>query len=238
MVMMMRGTYSLAVAGLLNILAFTVFLGNTGWLYQKRIHGDFSSLKYLSDAPIELRTPTRNYDASTNGNNDDDDDGSQTAHSDKISEFALRLDHQLPAYLQWEGSQNDNVSPPQNWVFQMPKFCISSFHYNHSLHSQQKIIVHYHMQHNAGTEFYIFAKQYTPCATRACWQTAKHCMVSYNEVVESENIRHNYRKYGVQYVSYELMLPPRFPMPFVSEDARRGLFFTTIMRDPFKVGAG
>jgi len=36
-------------------------------------------------------------------------------------------------------------------------------------------------------------------------------MVSYNEQVEAENIRQNYVKYGVQYVSYELMLPPRMP---------------------------
>ena len=147
----------------------------------------------------------------------------------------LELDPQLPSYLNWMESQS--VPPPRDWAFQMPKFCntTSIFRYNHSLHSQQKIIVHYHMQHNAGTEFYHFARQYTPCATRACWQCSKHCMVSNKEEVEAENIRNNYRRYGVQYVSYELMLPPRFPMPFVSEDARRGLFFTTIMRDPFKV---
>lgn len=60
-------------------------------------------------------------------------------------------------------------------------------------------------------------------------------MVSYNEDVEADNLRQNYRMHGVQYVSYELMLPPRFPLPFVGEAARRGLFFTTIMRDPFKV---
>ncbi len=35
-------------------------------------------------------------------------------------------------------------------------------------------------------------------------------------------------------MSYENMLPPRFPLPFVSEEAREGLFFTTIMRDPMK----
>ena len=39
---------------------------------------------------------------------------------------------------------------------------------------------------------------------------------------------------GVQYVSYETVLPPRFPLPFVSKSAREGLFFTTIMRDPMK----
>jgi hypothetical protein len=60
-------------------------------------------------------------------------------------------------------------------------------------------------------------------------------MVSYNEEVEAENIRNNYINHGVQYVSYELMLPPRFPLPFVSDTARQGIFFTTIVRNPFKV---
>ena len=50
--------------------------------------------------------------------------------------------------------------------------------------------------------------------------------------MEAENIRNNYYQHGVQYVSYETMLPPRFPLPFVSESAREGLFFTTILRDP------
>ena len=58
-------------------------------------------------------------------------------------------------------------------------------------------------------------------------------MVSYNEEVEAQNLRDNYRDHGVQYVSYEMMLPPKFPLPFVSDTAREGLFFTTIVRDPF-----
>ena len=53
--------------------------------------------------------------------------------------------------------------------------------------------------------------------------------------VEADNIRANYRNYGLQYISYELQLPPHFPLPFVSETARKGLFFTTIVRDPFRV---
>jgi hypothetical protein len=126
-----------------------------------------------------------------------------------------------------------------------------------------KIIVHYHLQvriqsaefccwygykliqcillkpntflkHNAGTEFYRAIKAFVPCATRACWQISKHCMVSYDERTEAENLRINYRQSGVQYVSYETMLPPKFPLPFVSEEAREGFFFTTIVRDPFR----
>lgn len=89
-------------------------------------------------------------------------------------------------------------------------------------------------QHNAGTSFYSAVKSFVPCATRCCYQTSKHCMVSYNEQTEADNIRNNYEKHGVQYVSYELMLPPRFSLPFVSEEARQGLYFTTIVRDPFK----
>jgi len=55
--------------------------------------------------------------------------------------------------------------------------------------------------------------------------------------VEADNIRANYKNYGLQYISYELQLPPHFPLPFVSETAREGLFFTTIVRDPFKVSS-
>ena len=234
----MRSFHPLAVAGLLNILALTTLLiGNVGWLYE-RSHSELSTPKYWTDAPLELRRLLpRDVDAAAIAY----DDGDRTQRTPEPYPAALVLqpasgvDPQLPSYLYWAESQN--VSPPQDWAFQMPKFCntTSIFRYNHSLHSQQKIIVHYHMQHNAGTEFYHFARQFTPCATRACWQCSKHCMVSNKEEVEAENIRNNYRRHGVQYVSYELMLPPRFPLPFVSEDARRGLFFTTIMRDPFKV---
>ena len=229
----MRGTHSLAVAGLLNILAFAaLFIGNAGWLYEKS-YNEFSTLPW-NDAPHNDHT--------------DDDDGTQImAHASVAAESSSRV---VPAYLKWEEPLEGAPPPPppQDWSFQMPKFCNNNttttnnnnnnFPYtSHSLTSQQTIIVHYHMQHNAGTEFYKFTRQYTPCATRACWQTSKHCMVSYNEMVEAKNIRQNYETYGVQYVSYEVMLPPRFPLPFVSEEARQGLFFTTILRDPFKVRA-
>ena len=139
-----------------------------------------------------------------------------------------------PSYLQWNTTQ---PNLPTNWSFKRPRFCkdITSFQYNPTIHDEQKIIVHYHMQHNAGTYLWGLARQFSPCALRACWQHSKHCMVSYKEEIEADNIRANYKKYGIQYVSYEMMLPPHFPLPFVSEKAREGLFFTTIVRDPFKV---
>ena len=158
-----------------------------------------------------------------------------------------------PSYLNWQWDNSQEVAP-QNWTFQTTKslFCNktvdninsqsgrnftaslpSNFQYNPTEHDAPKIIIHYHMQHNAGTTYFDWVKDYSPCALRSCWQSAKHCMISMNEEVEADNIRNNYRKYGVQYVSYEVMLPPRFPMPFVSDTAREGLFFTTIVRDPF-----
>mmetsp|Transcript_79 Transcript_79/g.157 ORF Transcript_79/g.157 Transcript_79/m.157 type:complete len:445 (-) Transcript_79:29-1363(-) len=141
-----------------------------------------------------------------------------------------------PSFLKWHASP---VEVPKDWKFQTPKFCKNyknQFDSTSATNRNNKIIVHYHLQHNAGTNFYILAKDHftDECATRCCYQEWKHCMVSYNEEVEAENIRSNYQKHGVQYVSYELMLPPRFPMPFVSESAREGIYFTTIIRDPFK----
>ena len=141
-----------------------------------------------------------------------------------------------PSYLQWNTTQ---PNLPNNWSFKRPRFCknITSFKYNPTIHDKQKIIIHYHMQHNAGTYLWGLARQFVPCALRACWQHSKHCMISYKEEIEADNIRANYKKFGIQYVSYEMMLPPHFPLPFVSENAREGLFFTTIVRDPFKVSS-
>lgn len=133
------------------------------------------------------------------------------------------------SYLSWGVSP---VSVPENWIFRTPNSCRNITDHSH-VRESQKIIIHYHMQHNAGTSFYAFAKRFTTCATRACWQTSRHCLVSYNEEVEAQNLRDNYREHGVQYVSYEMMLPPKFPLPFISDTAREGLFFTTIVRDPF-----
>ena len=145
-----------------------------------------------------------------------------------------------PSYLKWH---DISPKPHSDWSFTKPQWCncescnekwqkkapITSMN-----DTTEKIIVHYHMQHNAGTNFYDLAHAFVPCATRACWQIHKHCFISYNQEVEAENIRRNYYQHGVQYVSYETMLPPRFPLPFVSETARDGLFFTTIMRNPMK----
>lgn len=147
-----------------------------------------------------------------------------------------------PSYLNWADSP---PKIPANWSYVTPDFCAPTKRCdscyekwrNHPVdfskkNVTEKIIVHYHMQHNAGTNFFSLAHNFTPCATRACWQREKHCLVSYDQEVEAENIRSNYERHGIQYVSYEVMLPPRFPLPFVSESAREGLFFTTIMRNP------
>jgi hypothetical protein len=148
------------------------------------------------------------------------------------------------SYMEWHDKP---PKIPTNWSYSAPEWCtptkncescyqkwLQNAPYTSMNNTTEKIIVHYHIQHNAGTNFFALAHTFTPCATRACWQTSKHCLVSYNEEVEANNIRSNYYQHGVQYVSYENMLPPRFPMPFVSESAREGLFFTTILRDPMK----
>ncbi len=144
----------------------------------------------------------------------------------------ISTDNKQPSYLNWQDTPPDI---PSNWSFTKPQYCNNQNNVPSSIqNTTQKIIVHYHMQHNAGTNFFALAHQFTPCATRACWQIHKHCLVSYNEHVEAKNIRSNFYQHGVQYVSYENMLPPRFPLPFVSDTAREGLFFTTILRDPMK----
>ncbi|KAL7539860.1 hypothetical protein ACHAXR_010526 [Thalassiosira sp. AJA248-18] len=180
--------------------------------------------KYITDAPlVELSDPTNEGDDGIRSR----DDTVAIGGGAKID-----VDNLEPSYLKWDASP---VKVPPDWSFITPTSCKNVTKFDGAgQRSDQKIIVHFHMQHNAGTSFYIFAKKFTHCATRACWQNSKQCMVSMNEEVEAENIRQNYENHGVQYVSYELMLPPRFPLPFVSETARRGLFFTTIVRDPFK----
>jgi hypothetical protein len=140
-----------------------------------------------------------------------------------------------PSFLQWEATPPD---VPPDWHYVTPKGCRNATtdpSFNNNLpHRNGKIIVHFHMQHNAGTNFYSAIKQFVPCATRACWQIHKHCLTSYNEQVEAENLRQNHKEHGVQYVSIELMLPPRLSLPFVSAEARQDMYFTTIVRDPFK----
>ena len=203
------------IAGLFNILALAaLFIGNVGWKCDNGYRE--AALKHLSDAPV--------YDY-------DIDHGRMTTRDAAVIASASGGGYS-PSYLHW-----DVPAPevPMDWSFKTPKYCKVKNSTIFRPDRNGKIIVHFHMQHNAGTEFWQFVGARTPCATRACWQDSKHCMVSYNEEVEAENIRQNYINYGVQYVSYELMLPPRFPLPFVSDTARRGLFFTTIVRNPLKV---
>jgi len=180
------------------------------------------------------------------GSGDVSIDGTGAPHPEKTivntnSSISTDIDKQ-PSYLKW------NDGPPKikpNWSYSTPQYCTpkqrgcETCYQNWAKNkpssmknSTEKIIVHYHLQHNAGTNYFALVHNFTPCATRACWQSAKHCLVSYNQDVEADNIRNNYFQYGTQYVSYETMLPPRFPLPFVSESAREGLFFTTIMRNP------
>jgi hypothetical protein len=141
-------------------------------------------------------------------------------------------DTEPPPYLEWYPTKKPKI--PSNWSYATTRTKIAKVPTKHSSPDPtKKIIVYYHMQHNAGTSFFALARKFTT-TERACLQTHKHCFVSYNEEVEAENIRDNYKQHGLQYVSYEAMLPPRFPLPFVSQSAREGLFFTTILRDPMK----
>ncbi|KAL9184666.1 hypothetical protein ACHAXT_012636 [Thalassiosira profunda] len=231
----MRGGPLAAV--ILNAVALSVlFIGNAGWKCTR--YPD----QYLSDAPLELVGRPRpaagaDDDDQPSASGEDDDQIISTGGVPSLGLVTGTKDNaQQPNYLRWDMSA---VQVPPDWRYQPPRTCtgsknITNFDSSARGRGDQKIIVHYHLQHNAGTNFYSFANKYTPCATRACWQDSKHCLVSYNEEAEAENIRQNYERYGVQYVSYEVMLPPRFPLPFVSDTARQGIFFTTIVRDPFK----
>ena len=172
---------------------------------------------------------------------DDYDDETQVEYNEEKLESSSSIGISLGAarnhgfeapFLKWKLTP---VTIPENWQYTTPKWCKNETDPTFDNSPRDgKIIVHFHMQHNAGTNFYLAIKQYVPCATRACFQHQKHCLVSYNEKVEAENIRYNYKKHGVQYVSVELMLPPKLSLPFVSQEAREGLYFTTIVRDPFR----
>ena len=222
---MMRGSGGPVLAILFNIIALSaLYIGNIVWKCGDRGYNNaYNELMSNSDAPSFFGIP----------NSNDNDDGI------KISRHAAEssggsVNSLTPSYLKWDLS---TVEPPDEWAWQNTKsiFCNNNNTNSKPYDPEQKIIVHMHLQHNAGTEFFFMGEEYSPCATRACWQEAKHCAVSMNEEIEAENLRENYRRYGVQYVSYEFMLPPRFPLPFVSKTARNGLYFTTIIRDPFKV---
>ena len=90
-------------------------------------------------------------------------------------------DIKQPSYLKWS-TKKPRI--PHNWTYATPILFhtdlqkITMF-VNPSTKGfppdpNKTIIVHYHMQHNAGTSFYQIARQFT-VATRACWQTSKHC---------------------------------------------------------------
>ena len=223
---------------LLNVVVLSIIaVSNVGWRCRDSLDYNLGGVDGYDDAPRP-----------SHSSNDDDQGDDQVEPGVDIDDgykaTAVRQDPSSTAtfasddggvrggdhsYLAWGASP---VSVPEDWMFRTPANCRNITDHSH-VRNNQKIILHYHMQHNAGTNFYSFAKRFATCATRACWQTSKHCLVSYNEEVEAQNLRDNYREHGVQYVSYEMMLPPRFPLPFVSDSAREGLFFTTIVRDPF-----
>ncbi len=91
-----------------------------------------------------------------------------------------------------------------------------------------KILIHYHIQHMAGTTMWSKAMQNNECAPRACLQSHGHCFHSISEEVEADHLLSN----ANTYISYEAPLPAEFPLPFVNSGIRSQFFFTTIMRDP------
>ena len=169
---MMRGGPLVAV--LFNVIALSaLFIGNIG----KQLNPCNNTYNSVSDAPsLEEGIPV------------DDDDvvlkrstaGISTAIKSITTNGNSNNDELVPSYLYWK-----LPSPkPENWQVNVNTQSVNCKNTNSTKQytdPNQKIIVHFHMQHNAGTEFYAFAKGYTPCATRACWQEAKHCIVSYNE---------------------------------------------------------
>eukprot|EP00929_Paragymnodinium_shiwhaense_P008899 TRINITY_DN112885_c0_g1_i1.p1 TRINITY_DN112885_c0_g1~~TRINITY_DN112885_c0_g1_i1.p1 ORF type:complete len:481 (+),score=98.95 TRINITY_DN112885_c0_g1_i1:79-1521(+) len=87
--------------------------------------------------------------------------------------------------------------------------------------------LHHHIQHHAGTMLYDIAiRDNKECAVRACHYSRNECLFSVNEEVEVQRLRGT----GHTYVSYEVMLPPNFPFPFVRH--REEFFFTTVLRNP------
>mmetsp|Transcript_5129 Transcript_5129/g.9321 ORF Transcript_5129/g.9321 Transcript_5129/m.9321 type:complete len:464 (-) Transcript_5129:94-1485(-) len=219
----MKNRVPLVLAGLLNLVAWSVVFVVIVSLKCERGHNNTEATRIRNNKSESAALPV--IIASNTAN---------IGHSTTSISTAVKKTFDEPSYLQWNPSTPPNI--PNDWKFTRPRFCknIANFRYDNATHGKQTIIVHHHMQHNAGTRLWGTAREFVPCALRSCWQKYKHCMVSYDENVEANHIRDNFKKYGVQYHSYELMLPPRFSLPFVSEEARRDLFFTTIVRDPFK----
>ncbi|KAL7546614.1 hypothetical protein ACHAWF_009952 [Thalassiosira exigua] len=230
-------TRQLFIAGLLNAAALSaLFIGSVsiGWKCQSG-HPDAATHAPPEMSP-RMRSGRRAENAHANANdNDVAKDRSlakaSSAKNEASAAASASRDGFVPSHLKWK---DQAVDVPPDWSFRPPSSsCQFDDQFDGGL-GDQKIIVHYHMQHNAGTIFYTHASRFIPCGTRSCWQEHKQCLVSLDEEVEADNLRRNYETHGLQFVSYELMLPPRFPLPFVSYEARRGLFFTTIVRDPMK----
>eukprot|EP00929_Paragymnodinium_shiwhaense_P077990 TRINITY_DN40322_c0_g1_i1.p1 TRINITY_DN40322_c0_g1~~TRINITY_DN40322_c0_g1_i1.p1 ORF type:complete len:453 (+),score=67.41 TRINITY_DN40322_c0_g1_i1:118-1476(+) len=89
-----------------------------------------------------------------------------------------------------------------------------------------RVHIHYHIQHHAGTMMWDCAMYADECGPRACLRRSQECFFSLSEEVEAQKVLER----GYTYISYEMMLPPRFPMPFVGH--RDKFFFTVIMRHP------
>ena len=168
---MMRGGPLVAV--LFNVIALSaLFIGNIG----KQLNPCNNTFKSIPDAPsLEEGIPVDDDDVVLKRTAD-----ISTAIKSIPTNDNSNSDELVPSYLHWKLS-----SPkPENWQVNVNTQSVNCKNNNTTKQytdTIQKIIVHFHMQHNAGTEFYAFAKGYTPCATRACWQEAKHCIVSYNE---------------------------------------------------------
>lgn len=159
------------VAVLFNIIALSaLYIGNIG----KQLN-PCNTYKSISDAPsLEEGIPVDDDDVVLKRTADISTIKSKSTNGNSNS------DELVPSYLYWK-----LPSPkPENWQVNVNTQSVNCKNNNNTKQytdPNQKIIVHFHMQHNAGTEFYAFAKGYTPCATRACWQEAKQCIVSYNE---------------------------------------------------------
>jgi hypothetical protein len=107
-----------------------------------------------------------------------------------------------------------------------PCYCIE----NATLPNQRSVLhVHYHILHHAGTTMWSSGKGNHECGARACHTAADECGVSMSEPVERRQLLANQRS-GHTYVSYEMLLPARFPFPFAGE--RERFLFTTIIRNP------
>jgi len=77
------------------------------------------------------------------------EDGAPSSSTKYKTTISSSIATTKPSYLQWNTTQ---PNLPNNWSFKRPRFCknITSFQYKPTIHDKQKIIIHYHMQHNAG----------------------------------------------------------------------------------------